>query len=158
MVTAVGYNKCKKINPCLFEVISGFSGGVSHQLSATRLLSSPEGSRHPLDTTSLGGGGWPPWVSNTAPLGGSSNTLDSYSSLHRATDGGPFFRGGSRMGSGSDGLRLRGDDRHGARGYGVWGCFRACQARIHHRIAKRKVSYFFLYPLSRKKMFDTHIN
>lgn len=45
-----------------------FSGGVSHQLSATRLLSSPEGSRHPLDGLDQT---WP-WN-------------DSYSSLHRDT-------------------------------------------------------------------------
>ncbi|RZC32644.1 Rapsyn N domain containing protein, partial [Asbolus verrucosus] len=44
------------------------SGGVSHQLSATRLLSSPDGSRHPLDGLEQI---WP-WN-------------DSYSSLHRDT-------------------------------------------------------------------------
>ncbi|XP_060534207.1 43 kDa receptor-associated protein of the synapse homolog [Cylas formicarius] len=43
-------------------------GGVSHQLSATRLLSSPDGSRHPLDGIDHA---WP-WH-------------DSYSSLHRDT-------------------------------------------------------------------------
>ncbi|KAK9884196.1 hypothetical protein WA026_005150 [Henosepilachna vigintioctopunctata] len=42
-------------------------GGVGHQLSATRLLSSPDGSRHPLD-----GGLDPVWPWNS-----------SYSSLHR---------------------------------------------------------------------------
>lgn len=49
-------------------VIIIFSGGVSHQLSATRLLSSPDGSRHPLDGLEQI---WP-WN-------------DSYSSLHRDT-------------------------------------------------------------------------
>uniref|UniRef100_A0AAR5QG43 Rapsyn myristoylation/linker region N-terminal domain-containing protein n=1 Tax=Dendroctonus ponderosae TaxID=77166 RepID=A0AAR5QG43_DENPD len=42
--------------------------GVSHQLSATRLLASPEGSRHPLESSSHS---WP-WNG-------------SYSSLHRNT-------------------------------------------------------------------------
>ncbi|KAF7274283.1 hypothetical protein GWI33_013049, partial [Rhynchophorus ferrugineus] len=44
------------------------NAGVSHQLSATRLLSSPDGSRHPLDGLDHV---WP-WN-------------DSYSSLHRDT-------------------------------------------------------------------------
>lgn len=47
---------------------SNFSVGASHQLSATRLLSSPDGSRHPPD------GIEPAWPWN-----------DSYSSLHRDT-------------------------------------------------------------------------
>lgn len=52
----------------LVKVLLVFSGGVSHQLSATRLLSSPDGSRHPLDGLEQI---WP-WN-------------DSYSSLHRDT-------------------------------------------------------------------------
>lgn len=76
--------------------------GVSHQLSATRLLDSPDGSRQPIDGLDQI---WP-WN-------------DSYSSLHRdtytevRTPRPPVF---------------------------TWGCFRACRARIYHRLAKRKVS------------------
>ncbi|GLV36967.1 uncharacterized protein CBL_02200 [Carabus blaptoides fortunei] len=94
------------------------SGGVSHQLSATRLLSSPDGSRHPLD-----GGGWPPWGGTAGPVGGA----DSYSSLHRGTS--------ATTAEAAYGSAGRSAGHHS----GIWGCFRACQARIHHSIAKRKV-------------------
>lgn len=88
--------KCKTIP--LFH----YSGGVSHQLSATRLLSSPEGSRHPLDGLDQT---WP-WN-------------DSYSSLHRDTYT---------------------EVRVPRRPVFTWGCFRACRAKIHQSLAKRKVS------------------
>lgn len=109
------------------ECLYYYSGGVSHQLSATRLLSSPEGSRHPLD-----GGGWPPW-GGTAGAGGAVGA-DSYSSLHRGTSA-TTADGAYGSGGRSSGVRL---GHHS----GFWGCFRACQARIHHSIAKRKVRLY----------------
>ncbi|KAF5285113.1 hypothetical protein FQA39_LY16802 [Lamprigera yunnana] len=77
------------------------SGGVSHQLSATRLLSSPDGSRYHLDEMDQT---WP-WA-------------DSFSSLHR--DAYSEVRA----------TRPR---------VLTLGCFRACRARVYHRLAKRKV-------------------
>lgn len=79
----------------------GFSGAVGHQLSATRLLSSPEGSRHRLDG-----------LDHTWTFG------DSYSSLHR------------------DNYM---EVRPVRNSVFTWGCFRACRARIHQSLAKRKV-------------------
>lgn len=77
-------------------------GGVSHQLSATRLLSSPEGSRHPLDGFERS------WTWGA----------DSFSSLHRDTY-----------------MEVRAPRPN----VFTWGCFRACRAKIHHTLAKRKV-------------------
>ncbi|XP_019871807.2 43 kDa receptor-associated protein of the synapse homolog [Aethina tumida] len=91
----------ESINSQDFPRYNNFSMGVSHQLSATRLLDSPDGSRQPIDGLDQI---WP-WN-------------DSYSSLHRdtytevRTPRPPVF---------------------------TWGCFRACRARIYHRLAKRKV-------------------
>lgn len=85
-----------------------FSGGVSHQLSATRLLASPDGSRHPLDgldhSWTWGGGSY------------SSLQRDTYTEV-RTTQNRSLF---------------------------TWGCFRACRARIHQSLAKRKVNLLFL--------------
>ncbi|GJQ75435.1 hypothetical protein Trydic_g23602 [Trypoxylus dichotomus] len=77
-------------------------GGVSHQLSATRLLSSPEGPRHPLEGFDRS------WTWGA----------DSFSSLHRDT----YM-----------------EVRTPRPSVFTWGCFRACRAKIHHTLAKRKV-------------------
>ncbi|KAJ8978857.1 hypothetical protein NQ317_009001 [Molorchus minor] len=81
--------------------ISRSFSGVGHQLSATHLLSSPDGSRHPMDGPEQI---WP-WNG-------------SYSSLHRDTYSEVRTPRPSRS---------------------SWGCFKACRARIHESIAKRKV-------------------
>ncbi|XP_065166321.1 43 kDa receptor-associated protein of the synapse homolog [Atheta coriaria] len=145
------------------------SGGVSHQLSATRLLSSPDGSRHPLD--GLDGTG-------TGPRsGGRDNhlptlTLGRIGSLHsHSSTGGrnapnrTWTWGGTGGDRGGDRDRDRGTNTGGTN-FGdsfsslqrdtayaevrtphstlrkwccAWGCFRGCRARLHHRLAKRKV-------------------
>ncbi|GJQ81794.1 hypothetical protein Trydic_g5975 [Trypoxylus dichotomus] len=83
-------------------IFSHYSGGVSHQLSATRLLSSPEGPRHPLEGFDRS------WTWGA----------DSFSSLHRDT----YM-----------------EVRTPRPSVFTWGCFRACRAKIHHTLAKRKV-------------------
>ncbi|CAH1963017.1 unnamed protein product [Acanthoscelides obtectus] len=84
--------------------------GLAHQLSATRLLSSPDVSRCRMDDEI-----WPPWS-------------DSCSSLHREA----YAEVRGVMGSPPP--------RRDTLACG--GCFRACRARIHQSIAKRKVNSF----------------
>nr|CAI5858734.1 unnamed protein product [Callosobruchus analis] len=84
--------------------------GLGHQLSATRLLSSPDGSRCRLDDGI--GGVWPPWSDSCSSL-----HREAYAEVRGAVGSPPPRRATPACGD----------------------CFRACRARIHHSIAKRKM-------------------